>query len=263
MPGGAAGSAWRAGAVPECAPKGERRGKPVSRGEMLGAAGGASVSFCFPSRCCHENSSLSLWGNLFSTQFQGQKLFSLPWYILSWSFVNEFTIANFSFCMKHMMSSFISWFVFFSFPTQNELFICVTLTGLPICVIPQGNWLLGEKLCFTVRARAPCVQKQPWAQLLTSLSMRAELLGSVTAEPLLSRFAHSPHLLLLLAREVALLAWMLPREIPEGSRLHARLAGTSVCDFVFRGQGNQNSYMPVLKVQHKPQSLPRGSEWGP
>lgn len=67
--------------------------------------------------------------------------------------------------------------------------------------------------------------------------MRAELIGSVTAEPLLARVAHSPHLLLLLAREVACLAWMLPREIPEGSRLQACLAGTSVCDFVFRGQG--------------------------
>lgn len=44
------------------------------------------------------------------------------------------------------MSSFISWFVFFPFPTQNELFICVTLTGLPIRVIPKGIGYL-EKNC--------------------------------------------------------------------------------------------------------------------
>lgn len=35
---------------------------------------------------------------------------------------------------------------FFFFPTQNELFICVTLTGLPICVIPKGIGYL-EKSC--------------------------------------------------------------------------------------------------------------------
>lgn len=48
--------------------------------------------------------------------------------------------------MKDIMSSFISWFGFFFFPKQNELFICVTLTGLPICVIPKGIGYL-EKRC--------------------------------------------------------------------------------------------------------------------
>lgn len=44
------------------------------------------------------------------------------------------------------MSSFISWFVFFHSQHINELFICVTLTGLPICVIPKGIGYL-EKSC--------------------------------------------------------------------------------------------------------------------
>lgn len=34
----------------------------------------------------------------------------------------------------NVLFHFLVWF--FSFPTQNELFICVTLTGLLICVIP-------------------------------------------------------------------------------------------------------------------------------
>lgn len=90
------------------------------------------------------------------------------------------------------MSSFISWFGFFSFPTQNELFICVTLTGLPICVIPKGIGYL-EKSCACCTCQTSLCPKAALSPVI-DLSVNAELVGFVTAEPLLARFAHSPHL---------------------------------------------------------------------
>lgn len=58
--------------------------------------------------------------------------------------------------MKGIMSSFISRFGFFSFPTQNELFICVTLTGLPISVIPKGIGYLEKSCAYCTCQTSPC-----------------------------------------------------------------------------------------------------------
>lgn len=192
MPGGAASCARRARPVQKYAPKGEQLDKTVSRSGIWGGAGGACVSFCFPSRCCHENSSLSLWGNLFSTQFQGQKLFSLPEYLLLWSFVNEITQQTFHFAWK--MWRPLSFLAFFP-STKCELFTRVTLSGLLVCVISRAIGYLQKSSAYGMcQTDLSLSRKQPQAPLLTTLSICADLVGFATAELLLSCFAASPHL---------------------------------------------------------------------
>jgi len=119
----------------------------------------------------------------------------------------------------------------------------------------QSNQSLQENLCLLCEPDLPLSKSspepgyRPCCNYVQSRSVvRLQSCRSLALPPALT-------CALLLAGEVARLARTLPpREIPEGSRLRACLAGGSFRGSVFTGQ--ENSYMPVLKVSLKTQPPP-------
>lgn len=100
---------------------------------------------------------------------------------------------------------------FFPFPTQNELFICVTLTGLPIRVIPKGIGYLEKSCAYCTCQSSPC-PKAALSPVIDRTVNVSRAGGFGTAEPLLAGCAHSPHLPPAPARDVPCLPWMLPKD---------------------------------------------------
>lgn len=138
-------------------------------------------------------------------------------------------------------------FLVFSTPNVSSSLV---LTYLACWFVSFPKQLVtSRKAVLTVRARPHFVQKATPTPVIdcTVNTCRAGRFHDCRASISL---ALPPALTCTLfpAREVACSAWMLPQEIPEGSRLQAWLAGTSFHDSVFIGQGNQNSFVPVPKV---------------